>query len=90
MAASRIVISHQYGEIYPNVPEDFAWAGAHRRELLERYGEGVVLIYHQQVIGSGQTLQAALEDADQRLPSEVEQVTPIIEYLGQRHRVHLN
>ncbi len=85
MAGSRVKISHQYGEVYPNVWDDFAWAREHRQELLETYGECYALIYQHQVIGTGKTLEEAVADAERKLPDEVTQVTPIIEYLRYRH-----
>src|SRR5438046_1916553 len=81
MAFSRLQVSHQYGEVYPNVFDDFDWVHEHRQELLKTYGECVILVYKHQVIGKGQTLQNAIEDAEQHLPTEPDTITPITEYL---------
>jgi hypothetical protein len=85
MSSPRIRTSHAYGEVYPNVWSDFDWVHDHRKELLEKYGEGVVLVYQREVIGFGNTLDEAEEDAERRLPPDVTEVTPIIQYLRHRH-----
>ena len=83
----RIRTSHAYGEVYPNVFNDFDWVRERREELLEKYGECVVLVYQQKVIGIGKTQKEAIEDAERNLPPAVTQVTPITEYLRYRHPI---
>lgn len=85
MDTPRIRTSHAYGEVYPNVFDDFQWVGEHRNDLLERYGECVMLVYQQQVVGTGKTLQEAIECAERDLPPAIGQITPIIYYLARRH-----
>ena len=55
------------------------------KELLEKYGECSILVYNEQVVGTGDSLQAAIEDAERNLPPEVDEITPIHEWLGNRH-----
>jgi hypothetical protein len=65
-----------------NLETDYDWVLQRRDELLTRYGHCIVLVYRQQAIGKGTTLQAALEDAETHLPSESEAVTPVIGVLS--------
>jgi hypothetical protein len=85
MQTSRIRVGHPYGETPPNTFVDFDWAKANENQLLERYGECVILVYQQQVIGKGSTLQEAEEDAEKNLPSEMSEATPVTVFLHQRH-----
>jgi len=83
MNTKRIRISHNANEpAAPNTFPDFDWVREHRNELLATYGESVILVYEKQVIGVGKTIQEAVEDAEKRLPAEIEQVTPITEFLS--------
>jgi hypothetical protein len=86
MNTSRIKTTHAYGEVYPNVFSDFAWVHEHREELLEKYGECIILVYETQVVGVGQTIAEAIQHAEQYLASDIEQITPITEFLRYRHR----
>ena len=88
MNAPRIVTNHKGDEAYPNVWVDFEWAAENRQALLNEYGECIVLIFQKEVVGVGQTLQAAEEDAERRLPPEADQITPITYFLGYPHRIH--
>lgn len=85
MNTQRININRNNGEFYPNELADYEWAREHRAELLSKYGAGVVLIYEKQVVGFGKSLQAALENAEANLSVHSEEITPIIELVGQRH-----
>jgi hypothetical protein len=84
MDTPRIKIDHALGQWYPNEISDFEWVHNHRPELLEKYGECVLLVYEQKVVGKGQTLREAMENAEQNLSAEVELITPVIELLAQR------
>jgi len=64
--------------------DDFRWVGEHRKELLEKYGTCVILVYQHKVVGKGKTLQEAIDDAERNLPPEIAQITPIIEFLRPR------
>jgi hypothetical protein len=81
----RVLVNHEYGEVYPNVFSDFDWVRQHRNELLDEFGECVILVYEKQVVGHGQSLQAAIANAEQNLPANVTKITPITEYLRYRH-----
>ena len=87
MNVSRIKTDHAYGEVSPNVFGDFDWVHEHREELLEQYGECVILVYQRRVIGVGKTQAEAIQDAERNLPPDVVQVTPITQYLYRRHPI---
>ncbi len=85
MNTSRIRTSHAYGETPANTFSDFEWVREHRGELLEQYGECIILVYEKEVIGIGDTIQEAEENAERNLSPDVEEVTPITEILRHRH-----
>ncbi len=85
MDTPRIRMSHPYGQTPPNIFSDHAWIRQNEKELIAQYGECSILVYHEQVVGTGATLQEALTDAERNLPPEVAEITPIHEALGQRH-----
>ncbi len=85
MDIKRIRMSDPYGQTPSNIYSDFDWVRRHEKQLLEKYGECSILVYNQQVIGTGSTYQAAIENAEQNLPWNVSEVTPIHERL--RHRL---
>lgn len=87
MDTPRIRMSHAYGQTPPNVFSDFDWVRRHEKKLLEKYGENSIIVFQQQVIGVGPTYDAALEDAERNLPSDVADVTPIHERLVKRQPV---
>jgi hypothetical protein len=78
---SKIRMSHAYGETPPNVFSDFAWVRAHKEALLTQYGECSIIVYQERVIGSGLTYESALADAENNLPTESGEITPIHERL---------
>ncbi len=88
MDTPRINIRRTPGEFYPNEIADYEWVGQHRPELLDQYGPCVLLVYNRQVVGIGKTIREAKEDAEQKLPREVNEITPIIEFLGHRHSIY--
>jgi hypothetical protein len=85
MDTSRIQTSHAKGETPPNTFDDFAWAREHEAELLDQYGECVLMVYEKQVLGSGQTMQEAEADAERNLPPDAQVVTPVTVFLHRRH-----
>jgi tetrahydromethanopterin S-methyltransferase subunit H len=85
MDTSRIRMSHPYGQTPPNIFSDHDWIRRHEKELLEKYGECAILVYKEQVVGTGDSLQAAIEDAERTLPPEVDEITPIHEWLAPRN-----
>jgi hypothetical protein len=85
---SRIRLSLARDERPPNMFADFEWASEQRIELLAQYGECVLLVYQKQVIGQGDTIEAAESDAERRLPPEASEITPIIHFSSYRNRIH--
>ncbi len=88
MQKSRVKTTHAYGEVSPNVWDDFAWVRQNRQMLLEQYGECIILVYEKQVVGIGQTIDEAIQDAEQHLSPDVEHITPITEFLRKRRLFH--
>lgn len=84
MDTKRIKMGHQRGEVAPNTFPDFNWIREHEDELLEKYGERVILVFNQQVLGVGDTIQEAALDAERNLPDEIAQATPVLEFLHHR------
>jgi hypothetical protein len=65
---TSIQMSHQRGEpIPPNYIADHDWFKSHQQALFELYNDCCILIYQQQVIGVGNSYQAALADAERRI-----------------------
>lgn len=85
MGLPKVRVSRAYNEVFPNMVSDFAWVRENREQLLEKYGECVLLVYEKQVVGIGQTLNQAIEDAEKHLPAEVPEITPVMEHLRHRH-----
>jgi hypothetical protein len=82
MDTPRIRLGHSKNEpAPPNTFPDFDWVREHRAELYEEYGTCVILVYQKKVIGKGHTVQEAAEDAERNLPPDVNQVTPILEFV---------
>jgi hypothetical protein len=75
---------HAYGETPPNAYADFEWAREHHEELLDQYGEQVLLVFHKQVIGIGKTLAEAEHDAEQRIDPSADEITPVTVLLYRR------
>jgi hypothetical protein len=70
-----------------NFAADVIWINANRFALYEQYGSCLVLVYHEQVIGKGADLEEAVADAEARLESENQVVTPVIKYLSSPYRI---
>ena len=90
MIPSRIRTSHQDEEVAPNTWADFDWVHDHEAELLQRYGECVLLVHNQQVIGNGNTIEEAIAQAEQNMPPDLPEVTPITYFLQERYPFFLN
>lgn len=83
---SRIKTSYQPNEATPkNLFTDHDWFRAHEQELLAQYGDCWLVIYHEEILGVGQTYDEAKQNAEAHLPDDITQVTPIIEPLYERH-----
>jgi hypothetical protein len=81
MDTPRIQLGHPYGETPPNTYADFDWVRRNEKTLLEQYGECILIVYQKQVLGTGQTYQEAVEDAERNLPPEVGVITPVLTFL---------
>lgn len=78
MKPSRLRMGYAEGEKSPsNTFTDFDWIRHHEVELLERYGERFIIVYNQHVIGVGYTYHEALQDADEKLPPDSGEITPV-------------
>ena len=84
MDTPRIKMTHAYGEVAPNTFSDFDWARHNEKELLERYGECVAIIYEKRVVGTGETYTEAVENAERNLPAEFGVITPVLVFLHHR------
>lgn len=85
MSTSRIHTGHPHGQTPPNTRTDLEWIHDHEQELLEQFGERMILVFEKKVIGVGDTYSEMLQNAEQNLPPEVEAVTPVTYFLRQRH-----
>lgn len=77
-------MGHDFGEVAANTFSDFDWARRNEKALFEKYGRCIAIIYQEQVLGTGQTYQEAVEDAERNLPPEYGVVTPILVFVHQR------
>jgi hypothetical protein len=81
--SSRIKVSYAKEDPIPaNMPADYQWLKANRDSLVEKYGICLVVIYQQQVLGTGETYKAALANAETNLPESPEIITPIVQPIG--------
>lgn len=88
MGRKRIRTTHQRGERAPeHIFTDHDWIRAHQEELIEQYGECYMIVYHEQVIATGQTREEVVENAEHNLSPEIEQIDVMIEWVGHRHRI---
>jgi hypothetical protein len=78
----RVKIAHEEGIIYPNVWDDFDWVREHRAELYEQYGSCGLLVFEKTIVGVGKTPQDAESNAEQQLPIDSEEITPILYLLS--------
>jgi hypothetical protein len=81
----RVRVWHHEGEVSPNTWADFEWIRQHRKELLEQYGECMLLVFNQQVTGTGQSLEEAEANAERNAPPEPPEITPVLYLLAHRH-----
>lgn len=85
MNTTRIRLAFAPDERPANIHDDFHWARTHEQELLQQYGECVAIIYQHQVIGTGQTYDEAVENAEHHLSDESPAITPVMYFLHHRH-----
>lgn len=85
MNMSQIKMSYEYGETPPNFVDDHDWIREHEQELLATYGECSILVFHQMVVGVGETYNASIEDAKSKLSTDSQEViTPVHVWLHHR------
>lgn len=85
MPAARIRLSYSRDEKTPaNIFSDHDWVRHHQEQLLGRYGERFIVVYREEVLGVGDTYEAAVQDAENNLPSQAAEITPIVELLRNR------
>jgi hypothetical protein len=70
-----------------NFADDVAWINKNRQALYEQYGSCVLLVYHEQVIGHGASVEDATADAETRLADDVSVVTPVVKHLSSPYRI---
>ena len=84
MNASRIQTGHPHGETPTNTRSDLAWIHDHEEELLAQFGERMILVFEQKVIGVGNTYAEMVQDAEHNLSPEIPVATPVTYFLHQR------
>ena len=86
--AVTVKTSYQEHEPRPeNIAKDALWTSQNRIALYEQYGDCVLLIYHEQVIGKGESVPEAVANAENRLSAETGIITPIVKYLSSPNRI---
>lgn len=81
MDTPRIRMGLKRDEHPSNLYRDFEWVRSNEKALLEKYGECILLIYQEQVIGQGDTYEAAVADAERNLAPDIQEVTPLMYFL---------
>jgi hypothetical protein len=82
-ATKRIRLSH-YGPTPAHLFSDFIWLQTQESRLLADYGECSIIVYQQQVLGVGRTVEESLADAEAHLPAEIGVITAIQKWLVAR------
>jgi len=86
MTTSRMRLSYSRDEETPaNLFTDHDWFRHHQKDLLDQYGECFIVIYHEKVIGVGDTYETAVQAAEANLPPGDSEITPMVELLRERH-----
>jgi hypothetical protein len=90
MAQIRTWVKAEEG-ISAQAVADYQWVRENRDWLYEQYGEAVILVYQQQVLGSGKTESAALVAAELQFGGgEGPELTPITAYVRDPKRLSLS
>jgi hypothetical protein len=86
MSHPRIKMSHLREEPTPrNIFTDYDWVHRHENELREQYGECWVVVFQEEVLGTGTDYHTALADAASRLPLDGPIITPIVNSIHKPH-----
>jgi hypothetical protein len=81
-----IKMTHAKGEpMPPNTVPDNDWFRENREQLLEEYGECMVLIFEGKIIGTGQTYSETIENALENLSPDSPEITPVMRVLQHRN-----
>jgi hypothetical protein len=84
----RIRITHSYGEPIPeHVIQDHHWVHEHLNELIEQYGRCYMLVYNEQVLGTGKTWQEAINAAEENLSPDIQELYLMVEWVGPKYRI---
>jgi len=89
MAGNRRISTGQApGEHIPkHIITDHDWVRQNQTELLKKYGPCFLIVYHEQVIGSGLTEEEAVAHAESNLPDSVETIEVMPEWIGRRFTI---
>ena len=83
-----IKTSYQHHEpLGENFDRDATWIAEHRMELYEKYGDCVILVYHEEVIGHGASVAEAKVVAENYLRDKEGVVTPVVKYQSSPYRI---
>jgi hypothetical protein len=86
--SERIKLAFPRGETLPeNIFSDMEWLREQRQKLYETYGACVVAIYQKKILAVAQGYDEALAKLEENLPETPEIITPIIEFVGNSHRI---
>ena len=70
-----------------NIFPDLNWVSDNRLALYKKYGDCVVLVYKEEIIGKGLTRDEALADAESQLNKDVDLITPVFGYISNPYRI---
>jgi hypothetical protein len=68
---------------------DHDWVRNHQDGLLNQYGPCFLMVYHEQVLGTGKTEKEAVEAAERNLPEDIETIELMPEWIGRRNSLFL-
>lgn len=89
MMSKRIKTTYAENEpLAPNFATDAAWISKNRLALYEQYGSCVLLVYHEQVIGHGATVEEAILAAEKQLQDDTAAIiTPVVKRMSNPYRI---
>jgi hypothetical protein len=87
MAATIKTSYQQHEPLGANFDRDATWIAEHRMELYEKYGDCVILVYHEELIGHGGSVPEAKEAAQNYLSDKEGVITPVVYYQSSPYRI---
>jgi hypothetical protein len=82
----RIRTSHRYEDpTPPNIFTDHDWIRDHQEALIAQYGECFMIVYHEQILGTGATRAEALANAEGNVLPGADEIEVMVEWVGRRH-----